>query len=366
MAPVGMWSDGTTIWVADGADIKLYAYNLGTKARDASKDFDTLDAASNNNPRGIWSDGTTMWVADYRDGKVYAYDLTTKARDASKDFDTLLTYTTGIWSNGTTMWVAVQLPGKIYAYDMTTKARDAGKDFDTLDRRRQQHPVGIWSNNITMWATDEDDGRKTLRLQHGQQGTRRRQGLQYAQRRRQRSISDGIWATTTTMWASDAVDGKIYSYNMPVIAPNTPAAGMPAVTAPNVFRVPAVLGVDLSGITDTEGTTGIASNATYSYTDNGGNSEGPWQRYAANGTMAGHGQHRDGCNLHPDRRGRGEDAEGGGQLMIDTDNGGNSEGPLIPQRRDRGDHRGGELCRSHPDRRGGVPRTGQEGGGWGV
>ena len=40
--------------------------------------------------------------------KVYAYDMTTKARDASKDFDTANLLPTGIWSDGTTMWVAVQ------------------------------------------------------------------------------------------------------------------------------------------------------------------------------------------------------------------------------------------------------------------
>ena len=54
---------------------------------------------------------------------------------------------------------------------------------------------------------------------------------------------------------------------------NTAAAGAPASTAPNVFRVPAVLGVDLSGITDTDGVTNIATNATYK-----------WQRFNAAGT----------------------------------------------------------------------------------
>ena len=63
--PVGIWSDGTTMWVADTADDKIYAYNLGTKARDAGKDFNTLAGAGNNNPEGIWSDGTTMWVVDH-------------------------------------------------------------------------------------------------------------------------------------------------------------------------------------------------------------------------------------------------------------------------------------------------------------
>ena len=101
---------------------------------------------------------------------------------------------------------------------------------------------------------------------------------------------------------------------MPLIAPNIPAAGTPAVTAPNVFRVPAVLTADLSGITDTDRVTGIASNATYK-----------WQRFAANGTT-----------LDTDSVGTGStytltDADAGKTLKVVvsfTDNGGNSEGPL--------------------------------------
>ena len=50
-------------------DSKIYAYSLATKARDSGKDFDTLAGAGNNNPRGIWSDGTTMWVADRGDAQ---------------------------------------------------------------------------------------------------------------------------------------------------------------------------------------------------------------------------------------------------------------------------------------------------------
>ena len=29
---------------------------------------------------GLWSDGTTMWVADNSDDKIYAYDLAAGAR----------------------------------------------------------------------------------------------------------------------------------------------------------------------------------------------------------------------------------------------------------------------------------------------
>ena len=57
-----------------------------------------------------------------------------------------------------------------------------------------------------------------------------------------------------------------------VPAANTSATGAPAITAPNVFRVPAVLGVDLTGVTDTNGTEDIAYTATYK-----------WQRFDSTG-----------------------------------------------------------------------------------
>ena len=56
-------------------------------------------------------------------------------------------------------------------------------------------------------------------------------------------------------------------------AANSPAVGAPTVSAPNVFRVPAMLRADPSRITDANGTTGgIANIVTYS-----------WQRFAADG-----------------------------------------------------------------------------------
>ena len=76
-----------------------------------------------------------------------------------------------------------------------------------------------------------------------------------------------IWNSTSLSWtAGTPVAVKL-------IETNTPAAGAPTVTAPNVFRIPAVLSVDLSGITDTDGVTGIATTATYK-----------WQRFNAAGT----------------------------------------------------------------------------------
>ena len=77
-SPTSIWSDDTTMWVADHVDDKIYAYNMSTKARDSAKAFNTLAAAGNNVPTAIWSDDITMWVADSADHKIYAYKMTTK------------------------------------------------------------------------------------------------------------------------------------------------------------------------------------------------------------------------------------------------------------------------------------------------
>ena len=233
--PWGIWSDRTTMWVADAAGAKIYAYNLSTKERDAGKDFDTLAAAGNDQPRGIWSDGTTMWVADAAGAKIYAYNLSTKERDPGKDFDTLAAAgnhdPAGIGSDGTTMWVAGWDGAKIYAYNLSTKERDPGKDFDTLFYHRwlsdvnlrELNSLGIWSDGTTMWVT------KWVQGAHGT-GTgfflAKIHAYNVATKELDavidfdtlfhagNNIPTGIWSDGTTMWVADSHDAKIYAYNV--------------------------------------------------------------------------------------------------------------------------------------------------------
>ena len=110
-----------------GSDEKLYAYDMATKARVSGKDFDTLQDAGNTGPMGLWSDGETMWVADWYGEKIYAYDMATKERASGRDFNFLKAAgnwaPVGLWSDGTTMWVADPSKGKVFAYDMATAAR---------------------------------------------------------------------------------------------------------------------------------------------------------------------------------------------------------------------------------------------------
>ena len=164
----GIWSDGTTMWVANNVDEKIYAYNLAAESirsadrtRVSSKEFNTLSDAGNNDPRGLWSDGTTMWVADNDDNKIYAYNLSTKARDAAKDINTLSgagnTEIRGLWSDGTTMWVVDRTDAKVYAYNLSSKAQVPSKDINSLGGVGNTDPAGIWSDGTTMWVTDRQD-----------------------------------------------------------------------------------------------------------------------------------------------------------------------------------------------------------------
>ncbi len=229
-APGGIWSDGTTMWVADWfLGKKIYAYNLATKARVPGRDFNTLDADTDR-PSGIWSDGTTMWVSDWLNDKIYAYDMATKARVPGREFNTLDAAGNrsprGIWSDGTTMWVADWIDEKIYAYNMATKARVPGKDFDSLNARNRD-PEGIWSDSETMWVVDDNRGKiyaydlaTKARVPGREFNTLDAAG---------NTQPEGIWSDGTTMWVSDWIDEKIYAYNMPQVAilEASPATAVP-------------------------------------------------------------------------------------------------------------------------------------------
>ena len=218
--PSGIWSDGTTLWVADKDAYKIFAYELATGERDPSRDFNTLEAAENEYPEGIWSDGTTMWVVDDRESKIFAYELATGERDPSRDLDEELLRAadhrapTGLWSDGATLWVVSGFPeDKVFAYDLAAKRRDPAKDFDTLEAAGQVSPRGLWSDGATLWVTDvfvddvfaydlttkERDPAKDLQgdiLDAAGNGS-----AQY------------LWSDGTTLWVLDDRREKLFAYD---------------------------------------------------------------------------------------------------------------------------------------------------------
>ena len=213
----GIWSDGTTMWVVDSIDDKIYAYRMSDKSRDSAKDFDTLIAAGNQRPFGLWSDGTTMWVVDHDDDKIYAYRMSDKSRDPAKDFDTLAAAGNrepyGLWEDGTTMWVADWDDDKLYAYRMSDQSRDPAKDFDTLVVNTSIR--SLWSDGTTMWVAD-GRGHKIYAYRMSDQS--RDPAKDLVSSPLTNGYTSGIWSDRTTMWVADVFLDYIAAYHMPPIS----------------------------------------------------------------------------------------------------------------------------------------------------
>ena len=137
--------------------------DYGWKAVD---DFDTLIGAGNTDPYGAWSNGTTLWISDSEDGKLYAYNLSAGARDAARDIDLHASNDapSDIWSNGTTIWVADTADAKLFAYSLSGGVRQDGaggttnREFD-LDAGNQ-NPSGLWSDGDHRMGRQQRHGRR--------------------------------------------------------------------------------------------------------------------------------------------------------------------------------------------------------------
>ena len=165
----GLWSNGQTIWVSDDFEDSLFAYDLRSGLHIPALTFDTLGEAGNLAPNGIWSNGEIIWVADAMSDRIHAYDLTTKQRLIDAEIVGLAqhgnTQPRDMWSDGTTLWVADTgqwsswsgwVYGKIYAYDLKSRNRDATRDIDFQSIRDGgvESPAGIWSNGQSLWISD--------------------------------------------------------------------------------------------------------------------------------------------------------------------------------------------------------------------
>ena len=215
-AAYGIWSDGTTIWVVDVRDDKLYAYALADGTRLSSKEFALH--SDNGNPRGIWSDGTTIWVEDRDADKLYAYALADGTRQdgsggtTNKEFDLHGDNEdpTGIWSNGSTIWVADEGSDKLYAYGLTGTRRDV-RDIDL--HRDHHSPTGIWSDGDTIWGANSDIVDDKLYAYDLYKGTRLADldlDLDSGN-----TFPRGIWSDGDTVWVADVVVDKLYAYALP-------------------------------------------------------------------------------------------------------------------------------------------------------
>ena len=144
--PAGIWSNGLTMWVTDSRPAKIFAYDMSTKQRDPSKDFESLGRAGNLSPGGIWSDGRIMWVIDGKGHQMYAYNMPptsgtgTFLGDARTDRQALVVLyrrtggTDGTWRNSTN-WLTDAPLSEWYGV--------------TTDSFGRVTALNLWANNIS-------------------------------------------------------------------------------------------------------------------------------------------------------------------------------------------------------------------------
>lgn len=225
-APRGIWSDGSTMWVADFSDRKLYAYSLSDAARLVDKDLAL--GTSNFNPLGLWSDGITMWVLNASDDKIYGYTLADRTRNAQRDIslDIDNDIPMDIWSDRTTMYVLDQNDRKLYAYALSDGERQSDKDITIgFDRPR---PVGVWSNGSTFWisydhhsAYTEDDDFRIYAFNFADGSREVESDVQTAIDPNRRSLA--IWSDGTSIWVTDKFHRKLFAYTIPRPTPSSNA-----------------------------------------------------------------------------------------------------------------------------------------------
>ena len=157
--PVGLWSDGTTMWVGDQVTGMVRGFDLDTTERDAGRDFDAqIDGDPIPRIMGITGHGSKMWLAYAVEGKLLAYVKPSGSStdgDRSSDDDITLAAANAVpsslYTDGTTMWVLDDGDQKLYAYTLSDGSRNSGKELD-LTRHGNLFASGIWSDGTNMYV----------------------------------------------------------------------------------------------------------------------------------------------------------------------------------------------------------------------
>ena len=227
----GVWSDGTTLWVADNADgagDAVYAYDRESGERLSEREFTLAEA--NRAPRGFWSDRSVVWVSDSGRERLFAYRLADGERLEEREFALAAgnSDARGIWSDEETMWVLDGRADALFAYGFESGELLAEYALDSAN----DDPRGIWSDGVTIWVSDHgakrliayrlpvlpdaetdpgeedaDDDARELERVSDEEFTELSKASNNSPR--------GIWSDGEVMYVADESDDRVYSYNMP-------------------------------------------------------------------------------------------------------------------------------------------------------
>ena len=226
-APMGLWSDGATMWVGDQLHSSVHALDMGQLRRgvvriERGRSFadERLNAAGTLHPGVVWGDADTLWVFDTLNAHFHAYDRATKTRIPDKSFPARLdsgqsVVAWGVWSDGTTMWISgpttsLWRPGEgahwptlggVFTVDLASGHIKKARGYEDVQSSR-----GLWSDGVTMWVVSSGDGKlKAYDLRGGGRDADRDIGIG------QILTPAAAWSDGQVIWVSD-LDRRIASY----------------------------------------------------------------------------------------------------------------------------------------------------------
>ena len=221
----GMWSDGTTLWVADNADgagDTVYGYDRASGERQQEREFEPDER--NRAPRGVWSDRTVIWISDSGQNRLFAHNLESGERLPEREFALAAgnSDARGIWSDEETMWVVDGRADALFAYGFESGELLAEYALDSAN----DDPRGIWSDRVTVWVSNHDPKRLFAYRLPAPEGPAAEdaepQDLERASDEEFTELSKasnnsprGIWSDGDVMYVADESDDRVYSYNMP-------------------------------------------------------------------------------------------------------------------------------------------------------
>ena len=159
-AAVGLTTFKVKVTAADTTTTKTYTVVIERDSADdygwtPTRDLNGLNAAGNTPGNGIWSDGTTIWVADSR--RRQALRLHAAAAPATPTRTFTLDEADNASAHGYLVQRDHRLGGrpsvddKPYAYTLAHRL-PATTDQRILPAHRQRRPTGIWSDGTTIWV----------------------------------------------------------------------------------------------------------------------------------------------------------------------------------------------------------------------
>ncbi len=225
--PLGLWSDGTSLWIAEWRLSKLFAYDLHSFKRDSENDFDDFHVTGNRSARGLWSNGEVMWVSDDFWDILFAYDLVSRERLLGMDVNTLIEAGNespgGLWSDGEIMWVTDDGDDKIYAYKFGSWEHLPERDINTLKESGNTRLADLWSDGQTIWVAEIGSWTSWGGWTDGKIFA---YDLATGARIPSRDIDNetlvtagvespnGIWSDGNSIWISDRPDHKVYVFDL--------------------------------------------------------------------------------------------------------------------------------------------------------